>query len=140
MPRGRSGVCLFRSSPLHWTGWLAASDVVTIYLVLSERTRGLIDGEQLRLMKPHAWLINTSRGPICNEGVLARACEERWIAGAPLNVFGDEPLPSGHQFRTLPNVLATPTSGTSPTVRITRGSPMSSRTSRHSSMAHPFGC
>lgn len=87
---------------------LAASDVVTIHLVLSERTRGLIDEEQLRLMKPHAWLINTSRGPICNEEVLARACEERWIAGAGLDVFGDEPLPSGHWFRTLPNVLATP--------------------------------
>lgn len=87
---------------------LAASDVVTIHLVLSERTRGLIDEKQLRLMKPQAWLINTSRGPICNEEVLARACEERWIAGAGLDVFGAEPLQSGHRFRTLPNVLATP--------------------------------
>lgn len=87
---------------------LSASDVVTIHLVLSERTRGLIDEKQLRLMKPHAWLINTSRGPICNEGVLAQACEEKWIAGAGLDVFGNEPLPNGHPFRMLPNVLATP--------------------------------
>jgi len=87
---------------------LARSDVVTIHLVLSERTRGLIDEEQLRLMQPHAWLINTSRGPICNERALASACEEKRIAGAALDVFDDEPLPTGHRFRTLPNVLATP--------------------------------
>lgn len=87
---------------------LAASDVVTIHLVLSERTRGLIGEAELRLMKPHAWLINTSRGPICNEGALARACDEGWIAGAALDVFAHEPLPSAHQFRLLHNVLATP--------------------------------
>ncbi|MGC9667563.1 D-2-hydroxyacid dehydrogenase family protein [Planosporangium sp. 12N6] len=87
---------------------LAESDFVTIHLVLSERTRGLIGPQQLRRMKPTAWLVNTSRGPICDESALVRACRERWIAGAALDVFTDEPLPPEHPFRHLDNVLATP--------------------------------
>lgn len=84
------------------------SDVLSIHLVLSERTRGLVGEAELRAMKPTAWLINTSRGPICDEDVLARACAERWIAGAGLDAYGVEPLPAQHPFRTLDNVLATP--------------------------------
>ncbi|MFI0485427.1 D-2-hydroxyacid dehydrogenase family protein [Actinomadura sp. 9N215] len=86
----------------------AASDVLTIHLVLSDRTRGLVGEPELRLMKPDAWLVNTSRGPICDEDALLQACRERWIAGAALDVYDREPLPADHPLRTLDNVLATP--------------------------------
>ena len=59
-------------------------------------------------MRPSAILVNTSRGPICDEDALARACAEGRIAGAGLDAFGVEPLPADHPFRTLPNVVATP--------------------------------
>jgi phosphoglycerate dehydrogenase-like enzyme len=84
------------------------SDFVSVHLVLSERTRGLIGEPELRAMKNTAWLINTSRGPICDEEMLARACAQGWIAGAGLDCYGVEPLPAGHPFRALENVLATP--------------------------------
>ncbi|MPY95068.1 MAG: D-2-hydroxyacid dehydrogenase family protein [Acidimicrobiia bacterium] len=84
------------------------ADVLSVHLVLSERTTGLVGERELRLMKPTAILVNTSRGPICDEEVLARACAERWIAAAGLDAFGTEPLPAGHAFRTLGNVIATP--------------------------------
>lgn len=87
---------------------VSRSDFLSIHLVLSDRTRGLVGEEDLRAMKPTAWLVNTSRGPLCDEAALARACAEGWIAGAALDTFADEPLPAGHPFRTLPNVLATP--------------------------------
>jgi phosphoglycerate dehydrogenase-like enzyme len=87
---------------------LRRSDVLTIHLVLSERTRGLVGEAELRSMKPSAFLVNTSRGPICDEDALARACAERWIAGAALDAYEVEPLPAGHPFRTLDNVIATP--------------------------------
>lgn len=86
----------------------ARSDVLSIHLVLSERTRGLVGEAELRSMKPSAILVNTSRGPICDEDVLARACAEGWIAAAGLDAYGVEPLPPAHPFRTLPNVVATP--------------------------------
>lgn len=86
----------------------ARADFVTVHLVLSGRTTGLIAEPELRAMKPTAWLVNTSRGPICDEAVLARACAEGWIAGAGLDAYGVEPLPPAHPFRTLDNVLATP--------------------------------
>ena len=86
----------------------ARSDFLTVHLVLSPRTEGLVGEAELRAMKPTAWVINTSRGPICDEDVLARACAEGWIAGAGLDAYGVEPLPGGHPFRTLDNVLATP--------------------------------
>ncbi|MFI0366910.1 D-2-hydroxyacid dehydrogenase family protein [Actinomadura sp. 1N219] len=86
----------------------AASDVLTIHLVLSDRTRGLVGEPELRRMKPDAWLVNTSRGPICDEEALLRACRERWIAGAALDVYDREPLPADHPLRTLDNVLASP--------------------------------
>jgi len=87
---------------------LARSDVLSVHLVLSDRTRHLIGEAELSAMKPTAWLINTSRGPICDEDALARACTAGTIAGAGLDAFGVEPLPARHPFRTLPNVIATP--------------------------------
>lgn len=84
------------------------SDFLSIHLVLSERTRGLVTERDFGLMKPTAWLVNTSRGPICDEEALARACEQGTIAGAAIDAFSVEPLPAVHPFRDLPNVLATP--------------------------------
>jgi phosphoglycerate dehydrogenase-like enzyme len=84
------------------------ADVLTIHLVLSQRTRGLVAAADLALMKPTARLVNTSRGPIVSEAALIDALRERRIAGAALDVFDVEPLPGEHPFRTLDNVLATP--------------------------------
>ena len=86
----------------------ARSDVLSIHLVLSERTRGLVSGAEIAAMKPTAWLVNTSRGPIVDEEALISALRSQSIAGAALDVFDTEPLPAGHALRTLPNVLATP--------------------------------
>ena len=86
----------------------AASDFVSIHLVLSDRTRGLVGEAQLRAMRPDAYLVNTSRAPIVDQAALLRALTEGWIAGAGLDVFETEPLPAGDPLRTLPNVLATP--------------------------------
>jgi phosphoglycerate dehydrogenase-like enzyme len=84
------------------------ADVVTIHLILSKRTRGLVGAAELALMKPTSRLINTSRGPIVDESALIQALTSRTIAGAALDVFDAEPLPADHPFRTLDNVLATP--------------------------------
>jgi phosphoglycerate dehydrogenase-like enzyme len=84
------------------------ADIVTIHLILSRRTRGLIGAAELELMKPGARLINTSRGPIVDEAALIQVLRSRKIAGAAIDVFDEEPLPSGHPFRSLDNVLATP--------------------------------
>jgi phosphoglycerate dehydrogenase-like enzyme len=84
------------------------ADVVTIHLILSKRTRGLVGAAELALMKPMSWLINTSRGPIVDEGALLQALASRAIAGAALDVFDAEPLPADHPLRALDNVLATP--------------------------------
>lgn len=102
---------------------LARSDVVTIHLVLSERTRGLIGPRELALMKPSAYLVNTSRGPIVNETALVRALRDGAIAGAGLDVFDEEPLPPDHPFRRLPNTVVTPHLGyvTEETYRIFYG-------------------
>lgn len=86
----------------------ARSDILSIHLVLSDRTRGLVTGDALAAMKPTAWLVNTSRGPIVDEQALLAALESKSIAGAALDVFDIEPLPAGHRFRTLHNVVATP--------------------------------
>lgn len=85
-----------------------SSDVVSIHLVLSERTRGLVGPAELALMKPHAYLINTSRGPIVDEASLMAALESGRIAGAGLDVYDAEPLPKDHRLRLLPNVTLTP--------------------------------
>jgi phosphoglycerate dehydrogenase-like enzyme len=87
---------------------LRVSDIVTIHLVLSGRTRGLLGAAELALMKPTAFLVNTSRGPIVDEPALIDALRRGVIAGAALDAFADEPLSADHPFRTLPNVLATP--------------------------------
>jgi phosphoglycerate dehydrogenase-like enzyme len=84
------------------------ADILTIHLVLSERTKGLVGAEELQAMKPSARLINTSRGPIVNEPALIEVLCERRIAGAALDVFDVEPLPADHPFRSLDNVLVTP--------------------------------
>ena len=84
------------------------ADVLTIHLKLGERSRGLVGARELGLMRPDAFLVNTSRGPIVDEAALIAALTERRIAGAALDVFDTEPLPVGHPFRHLPNVLATP--------------------------------
>jgi phosphoglycerate dehydrogenase-like enzyme len=85
-----------------------SADVLTIHLVLSQRTRGLVGAAELQVMKPSARLINTSRGPIVEEPALIEVLRERRIAGAALDVFDVEPLPADHPFRTLDNVLSTP--------------------------------
>jgi len=84
------------------------ADVVTIHLVLSGRTRGLVGAAELALMKPTARLINTSRGPIVVEADLIAALKDKTIVGAAIDVFDQEPLPLDHPFRALPNLLATP--------------------------------
>jgi phosphoglycerate dehydrogenase-like enzyme len=84
------------------------SDVLSIHLVLSDRTRGLVNGADIAAMKPTSWLVNTSRGPIIEQEALLAALRSKSIAGAALDVFDVEPLPAGHPLRTLPNVLATP--------------------------------
>jgi phosphoglycerate dehydrogenase-like enzyme len=84
------------------------ADVVSIHLVLSGRTRGLVGAAELALMKPTARLINTSRGPIVVEADLVAALKDKKIAGAAIDVFDQEPLPPNHPFRTMANVLATP--------------------------------
>jgi phosphoglycerate dehydrogenase-like enzyme len=84
------------------------ADVLTIHMVLSRRTRGLVGASELALMKPTAHLINTSRGPIVVEADLVAALQRSKIAGAAIDVFDQEPLPPDHPFRSLPNLLATP--------------------------------
>jgi phosphoglycerate dehydrogenase-like enzyme len=84
------------------------ADIVTVHLVLSSRTRGLIGAPEFALMKPTARFVNTSRGPIVDEAALVEALQARRIAGAAIDVFDVEPLPPDHPFRKLENVLATP--------------------------------
>ena len=87
---------------------LARSDVVTIHLVLSERTRGLIGERELARMKPTAFLVNTSRGPIVEEAALAAALEKGTIAGAGIDVYGDEPIAPDHPLLRARNTVLTP--------------------------------
>jgi phosphoglycerate dehydrogenase-like enzyme len=84
------------------------ADVLTVHLVLSERTRGLVGADELALMNPTALLVNTSRGPIVDEAALVDALRSQRIAGAGLDVFDTEPLPAGHPLRSLDTVVATP--------------------------------
>jgi phosphoglycerate dehydrogenase-like enzyme len=86
----------------------ARSDVVSIHVILSERTRGLVTARELALMKPTAFLINTSRGPIVVEQDLVAALKAGAIAGAGLDVFDAEPPPADHPFRGLDNVTLSP--------------------------------
>ncbi|HKA54402.1 MAG TPA: D-2-hydroxyacid dehydrogenase family protein [Candidatus Binatia bacterium] len=87
---------------------LSQSDIVTIHLVLSQRTRGLLGARELALMKPTSYLVNTSRGPIVDEQALVAALQKPAIAGAALDVFDEEPLPLDHPLRRLENTVITP--------------------------------
>jgi phosphoglycerate dehydrogenase-like enzyme len=87
---------------------LAASDVLSIHLVLSERTRGLFGADELSQMKETAILINTSRGPIVDQAALVSALHGATIAGAGLDVYDTEPLPGGHPLTRLGNVVLLP--------------------------------
>jgi phosphoglycerate dehydrogenase-like enzyme len=84
------------------------ADFLTIHLVLSERSRGIVGKPELALMKSTSFLINTARGPIVDEAALIEILSDKKIAGAAIDVFDQEPLPGEHPFRQLPNVLATP--------------------------------
>ena len=84
------------------------ADFLSIHVQLSPRTRGLIGAKKLGLMKKTAYLINTSRGPIVDEAALIAALRDKTVAGAGLDVFDIEPLPLGHPFRKLDNVVLTP--------------------------------
>lgn len=94
-----------------WVGkgdLLARADVLTVHLALSDSTRGVVGADDLAAMKPTAWLINTSRGPLVEEIALIDALQTGRLGGAALDVFDVEPLPAEHPLRALPNVLATP--------------------------------
>lgn len=95
-----------RAATLEWL--LETSDFVTIHLPLNPSTRGLIGARELRLMKPTAFLINTSRGPIVDESALMEALNEHRLGGAGLDVFSQEPLPPDHPLRTTDRLLGTP--------------------------------
>ena len=84
------------------------ADILSVHLVLSDRSRGLVDAEALSWMKPTAYLINSSRGPIVDETALIDTLRQKRIAGAALDVFDIEPMPVDHPYRSLDNVLATP--------------------------------
>jgi phosphoglycerate dehydrogenase-like enzyme len=87
---------------------LREADIVSVHLVLSRRTTGLIGAPEFQMMKPTARLINTSRGPIVVEAALIQALADRRIAGAAIDVFDTEPLPPEHPYRNIEGLLATP--------------------------------
>jgi phosphoglycerate dehydrogenase-like enzyme len=87
---------------------LRTADIVSVHMILSKSTVGLIGAAELALMKSSAWLINTSRGPLVKEEALLEALAARRIAGAAIDVYDVEPLPPGHPFRQTENLLATP--------------------------------
>src|SRR5262249_32753185 len=84
------------------------ADILTIHVVLSQRTRGLVGAKELALMKPTAYIINTSRGPIIDEPTLLAVLREKKIAGARLDVVDVEPVPRDHPLLKLDNVVLTP--------------------------------
>jgi phosphoglycerate dehydrogenase-like enzyme len=84
------------------------SDFISVHYKLSPRSQGIVGAADIALMKPTAYLINTSRGPLVDEAALTAALREGRIAGAGLDVFDHEPLPAGHFFRTSPRVIVTP--------------------------------
>ena len=87
------------------------SDIVSVHMVLSESTRGLIGASDFAQMKPTAFFINTSRGPLVDEAALIVALKQKKLAGAGLDVFDVEPLPIDHPLRKLSNVTLTPHTG-----------------------------
>lgn len=87
---------------------LRQSDFVSLHVPLNEATRHLIGRDELRLMKPTAFLVNVARGAVVDEEALLEALQEGWIRGAALDVFSEEPPPKNHPFFSLPNVILTP--------------------------------
>ena len=87
------------------------SDFLSIHVLLSDRSRGMVGEAELRSMKPTSRIVNTSRGPIIDAEALVTALEEGWIAGAAVDVYDIEPLPSDHRFRSVENLVMTPHSG-----------------------------
>lgn len=87
---------------------LQTADFLTVHLVLSPRSRGIIGAAELARMKPSAWLVNTSRGPLVDEAALIDALTRKAIAGATLDVYDTEPLPKDHPLRTMDRVLGLP--------------------------------
>jgi len=94
--------------PVTKTELLRRADVVSLHLRLSDRTRGVVGADELALMKPTAYLINTSRGPLVDEAALVTALTSGRIAGAGLDVFDVEPLPPDHALRSAPRTVLTP--------------------------------
>ncbi len=89
-------------------GLLSSADVLGVFLVFSERSRNTLRAADLAKMKPGSILVNVSRGPIVEEAALIDALRSGHLAGAGLDVFDREPLPAGHPFRSLDNVVVTP--------------------------------
>jgi phosphoglycerate dehydrogenase-like enzyme len=87
---------------------LKQSDFITVHVQLSDRTRGLIGAAELALMKPTAFFINTSRGPVADEAAIAAALKAKKVAGAAIDTYDVEPLPLDHPFRKLDNIVITP--------------------------------
>jgi phosphoglycerate dehydrogenase-like enzyme len=88
--------------------FLAASDYVVMVTPLTPETRGMLGEPELHAMRSEAWLVNLGRGSLIQEPALVRALQERWIAGAVLDVFAEEPLPAEHPFWGMTNVVVTP--------------------------------
>src|SRR5207253_3521202 len=86
----------------------ATADIITVHVVLSQRSRGLVGAADLARMKPTAYLVNTARGPIVDETALLETLQQNKIAGAAVDVFSVEPLPVDHPFRRLDNLVLTP--------------------------------
>ena len=86
----------------------AGADIITIHLILSDRSRRTFGKKELNLMKPSAYIINTSRGPIIDEEELVNVLKKNTIAGAGIDVFSIEPLPENNPFISLKNILLTP--------------------------------
>src|SRR3954449_778941 len=86
----------------------ATADIVTVHVVLSQRSRGLVGAADLARMKPTSYIVNTARGPIIDEDALLQTLQQNKIAGAAIDVFSVEPLPVDHPFRKLDNMVVTP--------------------------------
>jgi D-3-phosphoglycerate dehydrogenase len=86
----------------------SAADIITVHVVLSQRSRGLVGAADLARMKPTGYLVNTARGPIVDEAALLETLQQKKIAGAAVDVFSVEPLPTDHPFRKLDNIVLTP--------------------------------
>lgn len=104
----RSTATALGVAPVSKDELLERSDVVSLHLRLSDRTRGIIGARELGLMKPSAYLVNTSRGPLVDEAALVDALTSGTIAGAGLDVFDEEPLPAGHPLLSAPGTVLSP--------------------------------